>query len=193
MTSSKTFTRLAAVANRNLRLVHVAQVAVEAGQAKVATRVRDGVNALISASKVEGLTGDTIVKTVNALFFEPLVSRKVISEGSANNYCTGLRMSLALDWDWTQSIQNDPEVKQAYEAYRASKGGGTGRGRRAEVKASHKPTGTVSVKADKKAGTVSIVPPKSADLDAMADALAWVSAEPGRIALFLDWVRVTRK
>ena len=193
MSSSKVFSRLSAVANKNLRLVHVAQCAVEAGQAKVASRVREGVQALISASKVEGLTGETIVKTVHSLFFEPLVSRGAISEGSSNNYMTGLRMALALDRDWTQSIQNDPEVKQAYEAYRASKGGGTGSGRRATVTQSHKPTGTVSVTADKKAGTVQIQPPKSADLEAMADALAWVSAEPGRIALFLDWVRVTRK
>jgi len=193
MTSNKTFTRLTAVANKNLRLVHVAQVQVEAGQAKVATRVRDGVNALISASKVEGLTGETIVAAVYDLFIVPLVARGAIGQGSANNYKTGLRMAVTLDRAWFQALYDNADAKAAYEAHRASKGGGTGRGRRAEVKASHKPTGTVSVKADKKAGTVSIQPPKSADLEAMAEALAWVSAEPGRIALFLDWVRVTRK
>lgn len=194
---NKIATRLVQVANRHLRLMDTAQGAVERAQASVTGKVRDGVIALMSTAKLEGLTGKAVVNAIDSLFLRYCVERGALSESSVKSYRTSISMALALDREFSAGLFNDKEAQAAYAAAR----GVAGKGLAADKRKAHSPgavTGATIVPADSPAEApevsgrkVTLTAPKSADLSLIAPIFADIVGNPARLALFLDWYKST--
>ena len=191
--------RIVNVANRYLRLLDTAQSAVERAQANVAGKVRDGVNALIEASKVEGLTGEAIVQAIDSYYLRFCVERGALGASSLGPYRTSVRMALALGIEFKGGLYNDKAIVEQYQA----KCGKAGTGRKA-AKAAENKAGTATgakvetIAADAEAAApevagrkVTLTAPKSADLGLIAPIFADIVGNPARLALFLDWYKAT--
>jgi hypothetical protein len=197
LNGKKIATRLTQVANRHLRLMDTAQGAVERAQASVAGKVKAGVIALISAAKLEGLTGKAITDAVDSLFLRFCVERGALSESSVKSYRTSINMALALNREFEAGLFNDKEAQAAYAAAR----GVAGKGLAADKRKAHSPgavTGATIVPADAPAEApevsgrkVTLTAPKSADLGLIAPIFADIVGNPARLALFLDWYKAT--
>ena len=192
-------TRIQAVANKHLRSIHSAQVAVERAQGKVSEKVRAAVQGLIEACKVEGLTGETIVGAVDAYFLAPCVARGALGESAQRNYRTSIRMALALSREFEPGLYLDKDAQAAYATAR----GVAGKGLAAAKRKAHSPSSATGAKVETTSANtasdkpeisgrkVTLAAPTSADLDLIAPMLADIVSQPARLALFIDWYKST--
>lgn len=187
------------LANKHLRSIHVAQNAVERAQGAVAGKVKDAIVSLIEACKLQGLTGEVIVSTIDAYFLTPCVTRGALGESSHRNYKTSIRYALALDVEFAPSLFTDPAMSAAYNA----KKGVAGKGLAHAKRKAHSPSAATGAKVTQVAADapsakpaiagrqVTLSAPPSADLAMIAPMLADIVSQPARLALFCDWYKAT--
>lgn len=187
------------LANQFLRRIWVAQDQVERAQVKVADKVKDSINALISACKLEGRTGEAIVSAIDGYFLTPCVVRGALGESSHRNYKTSIRMALALDVEFFPGLFNDKAMQDAYAAKRGVAGKGLAHAKRK----AHSPGASTGAKVTQVAADapsakpaiqgrqVTLSAPPSADVSMIAPMLADIVGNPARLALFMDWYKAT--
>lgn len=195
----KAAARIDKAANKHLRSIHSAQCALEKAQGKVADKVKDAVNALIEACKLEGLTGETIIDAIDAYFLAPCVARGALGESSRRCYKTSLRYALTLEIEFAPSLFNDSAVSKAYN----DKKGIAGKGLAHAKRKAHSPGSATGAKVTQTAADapsakpaiqgrqVTLSAPPSADLAMIAPMLADIVSQPARLALFCDWYKAT--
>ena len=145
---------------------------------KVATERAVAINLVIDRAKSEGLKPEQIVKVIDVEVFLPAMESGVISKPTRYQYRSGLGKALGHGVAWCPKSFELPAIEVEGKAKRGRK-----------AKPESKAVTLGSVKVDRKARTIEVKLGKSTDLDAFTTAVTAVQSEPGRIALFLAYVK----
>jgi len=159
---------------------------IAATQAEAATQRAVAVNFAIDCAVVEGLDKIDTAKVIGVEIFGACVDTGILSRATANAYKSGLKRALHWGQPWHARAHFAPEdggLKPIPANER------TGRGKAGAKAKSHRPTTAASLKVDAKKRTVALTVPKSVKPDQFGAAVLAVGSEPGRVALFLAWVK----
>ena len=146
---------------------------------KVATERAVAINLCIDRAKAEGLKPEQIVSVIDTEVFMPAVESDVISRQTRYQYRSGLGKALAHGVAWCPKSFELPAIEVE---------GKKPRGRK-KAKPETKAVTVGTVKVDRKARKLELTLGKATDLDAFTTAVTAVQSEPGRIALFLAYVK----
>jgi DNA-binding transcriptional regulator YdaS (Cro superfamily) len=145
---------------------------------KVAAARAIAINKAIDLAKVEGLKPAQIVTLIDSEVLKPAFDCDVISGPTRYQYRSGIGKALAHNVAWYPKAFELPAIEEP---------GKKTRGRKA--KAATKAVTLGAVKIDRRGRKVEIKLATSTDLDAFTQAVTAVQSEPGRIALFLAYVK----
>lgn len=145
---------------------------------RVASERAAAINLVIDRAKAEGLKLEQIVKVIDTEVFLPAVESDVISKPTRYQYRSGLGKALAHGVAWCPKSFELPAIEVEGKAKR---------GRKAKPESKAVTVGTVKV--DRKARTIEMKLGKATDIEAFTEAVTAVQSEPGRIALFLAYVK----
>jgi hypothetical protein len=159
---------------------------IAATQAEASTQRAVAVNFAIDCAVVEGLDKSDMRKVIGVEIFGACVDTGILSLSTANAYKSGLARALYWGVPWTPSAHKTEE-QGGLEPIPADER--VGRGKAGAKAKAHRPTTAASLKVDAKKRTVALTVPKSVKPDQFGAAVLAVGSEPGRVALFLAWVK----
>lgn len=152
---------------------------VEAAKARAEVSRVQYVNFIIDFAKAEGMSHEGIVDMVDTLILKPAVEGGTLSKASRYQYRSGLGKALAHGVAYESKSFELPAIEVE---------GKTTRGRK-KAKPESKAVTVGTVKVDRKARKLELTLGKATDLDAFTAAVTAVQSEPGRVALFLAYVK----
>ena len=147
---------------------------------EIATARAVAINKAVDLAKVEGLKPAQIVALIDAEVLMPAAECGVISGPTRYQYRSGLGKALAHGVAWYPKAFELPTIQEP---------GKTTKGRKTKAKPETKAVTLGTVKVDRKARKLELTLGKATDLDAFTKAVTAVQSEPGRIALFLAYVK----
>ena len=154
--------------------------AVAKAQEKAHVVMAREVNKAADVGKAEKLATKDIVAGVAEFIFRPAVQVGLMKESSFNNYKSGLGKALKAGVAWSASSHIELDKKGTAKPEK---------GRKAKAKPATRPATIGTVKVNRRGRILELKLATSTDLDAFTQAVTAVQSEPGRIALFLAYVK----
>lgn len=152
---------------------------IEAAKARADVSRAEYMNYVIDFAKAEGMSHEDIIDMVDDLILKPAVEGGTLSKPTRYQYRSGLGKALGHGVAWEPRSFELPAIEVEGKAKRGRK----------KAKPETKAVTLGSVKVDRKARTVELKVAKSTDIEAFTKAVTAVQSEPGRIALFLAYVK----
>jgi hypothetical protein len=160
--------------------------ALKEADQKASTRRAEAINFIVDCAAIAGLSKAQTVEKIAVEVLNVSANTGDISQSTAYSYKSGLGRALYWGVPWTPSAHKTEE-QGGLDPIPADER--VGRGKAGAKAKAHRPTTAASLKVDAKKRTVALTVPKSVKPDQFGAAVLAVGSEPGRVALFLAWVK----